>query len=97
MSPPKGSVTTMGVSAVVWWWIGNLLFLFVIIPVVILLLNRVLRPTAEIHTYAVDVLDHGVRLTGTLDSVPKLAETRELTSAARGLAGRYVSALERLL
>jgi hypothetical protein len=80
-----------------WWWIGNLLLLLVVVPVVILLLNRVIRPIFEIKQYADDVLDHGVKLTGTLDAVPRLAKTRELTGVARENAGRYASALERLL
>lgn len=80
-----------------WWWIGNILFLLVVIPVVLLLLNRVLRPVFEIKSYADDVLDHGVKLTGTLDAVPRLAKTRELTGVARQNVGRYGAALERLL
>jgi hypothetical protein len=79
------------------WWIGNLLLLLVIAPVVVLLLNRVLRPTFEIKAYADDVLDHGVRLTGTLDSVPRLGKTKELTGVARQNVARYGAALERLL
>lgn len=61
------------------WWIGNLLLLAVVIPVVLLLLNRVVRPTKEIKNYADDVLDHGVKLTGTLDCVrcwPRPASSR---------------------
>lgn len=81
----------------VWWWIGNLLLLLVVAPAVILLLNRVLRPVFEIKNYADDVLDHGVRLTGTLDSVPRLGKTRELTGVARQNLGRYAGALQRLL
>lgn len=80
-----------------WWWIGNILLLAVVIPVVILLLNRVIRPTFEIKAYADDVLDHGVKLTGTLDSVPRLVKTRELTGVARQHLTRYGSALDRLL
>jgi len=80
-----------------WWWIGNILLLVAVIPVVILLLNRVLRPTFEIKAYADDVLDHGVKLTGTLDSVPRLAKTKELTGVARQNVSRYGAALERLL
>ncbi|HEV2767206.1 MAG TPA: hypothetical protein VGV63_05800 [Acidimicrobiales bacterium] len=79
------------------WWIGNLLLLLVIAPVVILLLNRVLRPAFEIKAYADDVLDHGVRLTGTLDSVSRLGKTKELTGVARQNVARYGAALERLL
>ena len=80
-----------------WWWIGNILLLVAVIPVVLLLLNRVIRPTMEIKAYADDVLDHGVKLTGTLDAVPRLAKTRELTGVARQNVSRYGAALERLL
>ena len=79
------------------WWIGNLLLLAVVIPVVILLLNRVVRPVKEIKQYADDVLDHGVKLTGTLDCVPVLATTCELTAAARLNVTRYGLALARML
>ncbi len=77
------------------WWIGNLLLLFVVVPVVLILLNRVLTPAKEIEAYANDILDHGVSLTGTLDSVPKLVRTRELAGTARQAATRYVAALQR--
>ena len=79
------------------WWIGNLALLFVVIPVVLLLLNNVLRPVFEINAYANDILEHGVALTGALDSVPKLNQTRQLTGQVRSAAGRYVGALERLM
>jgi hypothetical protein len=42
-------------------------------------------------------LEHGVALTGTLDSVPKLDRTRELASQARQASQRYGAALQRLL
>ena len=38
-----------------------------------------------------------VKLTGTLDSVPKLYQTRDLTAAARQSAGRYGAALQNIL
>jgi len=82
---------------VVLWWIGNALLWFVFIPVVLLFANRVLRPTRLIKEYADDILVHGVGLTGTLDAVPKLVKTKELTGAALGLVGRYGAALRRLL
>ncbi len=81
----------------IWWWIGNIVLIFVVAPVCIFLLNKLLRPTFEIKAYADDVLEHGVALTGTLDSVPKLVRTRELTSAARQSVSRYSSAVSRLL
>jgi hypothetical protein len=85
------------VSVVVLWWIGNIALIFVVAPVCLLFLNRVLRPAKEIYAYADDVLDHGVKLTGTLDSVPKLFTTRDLTAAARDSARRYGAALQRIL
>jgi len=86
----------MGVDVVL-WWIGNAALAFVVIPLVLLLANRVLRPVMEIKEYADDILVHGVALTGTLDAVPKLVKTKELTGAAVGLVGRYGAALKRLL
>jgi hypothetical protein len=82
---------------VVLWWLGNIVLILVVAPVCLLFLNRVLRPAKEIYTYADDILDHGVKLTGTLDSVPKLYQTRDLTAAARQSASRYGAALQRIL
>lgn len=86
----------MGVDVVL-WWIGNAALALVVIPLVLLLANRVLRPVMTIKEYADDILVHGVALTGTLDSVPKLVKTKQLTGTALGLVGRYGAALKRLL
>ncbi len=86
----------MGVDVVL-WWLGNAVLAFVVIPVVLLFANRVLRPTLVIKEYADDILVHGVGLTGTLDAVPKLVTTKQLTGTALGLVGRYGAALKRLL
>ena len=32
----------------VWWWIGDAVLLFAVIPLVLFLLNRVLRPARQI-------------------------------------------------
>ena len=80
-----------------WLWVGDAIVLLVVIPVCLLFLNRVLRPAREIKGYADDILQHGVALTGTLDAVPKLVDTLNLTSAAKGLVLRYGAALERIL
>ena len=86
-----------GRLVLVYWWIGNVLLLAVVIPVVILLLNRVIRPAMQIKNYADDILDHGVRLSATVDCVPVLATTCELTAAARLNVTRYGLALARML
>ena len=79
------------------WWIGNIALIAVVAPVCLLFLNRVLRPIYEIDKYADDILDHGVKLTGTLDCVPNLVRTCELSGTARLNVTRYGLALARLL
>jgi hypothetical protein len=79
------------------WYIAALLLIFVIPPVVLLFLNRVLKPIKEIDAYVEDVLEHGVLLTATLDSVPNLIRTCELTGICRLNVTRYGLALARLL
>lgn len=80
-----------------WWWFGNVVFVAVIIPVVLWLLNRVLRPVREIRAYADDVLEHGVGITGALDAVPEVVRTSELATVARMNVERYGAALQKLL
>ncbi len=79
------------------WYIAALLLILVIPPVVLLFLNKVLKPIKEIDRYAEDVLEHGVLLTATLDSVPNLIRTCELTGTCRLNVTRYGLALARLL
>lgn len=86
----------MGVDVVL-WWIGNVVLGLGVIPLVVLLANRVMRPVYKINEYADDILVHGVGLTGTLDAVPKLVQTKDLTGAALGLVGRYGASLKKLL
>lgn len=81
----------------IWWYVGEVLTLVTVLPIVLILLNRLLQPVLEINSYADDVLEHGVALTGTLDAVPKLARTKELTGIALQGVGRYGAALKRLL
>lgn len=79
------------------WWIANALLLFVVAPLILLLGNRVLRPAVEIERYAEDILEHGVLLSANLDPLPAVADTRDLVSAAKGLAVGYVGAVGPLL
>ncbi len=81
----------------VWWWLANLVLVAVVVPALIFFLNKVWRPIKEIDAYAKDILEHGVKLTGTLDSVPKLIRTCELSGTCRLNVTRYGLALARLL
>lgn len=80
-----------------WWWLGDLVLIAVVLPAVIYFLNKVLRPIKEIDAYVQDILEHGVLLTGTLDCVPNLIRTCELSGTARLNVTRYGLALARLL
>ena len=80
-----------------WWWLGDLVLIAVVLPAVIYFLNKVMRPIKEIDAYVQDILEHGVLLTGTLDCVPNLIRTCELSGTARLNVTRYGLALARLL
>jgi hypothetical protein len=71
--------------------------LFVVPPALMFFLNKVLRPIKEIDAYVQDILEHGVLLTATLDCVPNLIRTCELSGTARLNVTRYGLALARLL
>jgi hypothetical protein len=79
------------------WWIGNALLILVVPPTVLFFLNKVIRPALEIDRYVDDVLEHGVLLSGTLDVVPNLIRTCELSGTCRLNVTRYGLALARLL
>ena len=81
----------------IWWWLAALAMLFVVPPALMFFLNKVWRPIQEIDAYAKDILEHGVALTATLDCVPNLIRTCELSGTARLNVTRYGLALARLL
>ena len=81
----------------IWWWLANAILLFVVVPVLLFFLNKLIRPVFEIRDYVSDVLEHGVALSGTLDCVPNLIRTCELSGSARLNVTRYGLALARLL
>lgn len=78
-------------------WVANAVLLLVVAPLVLLFAGRVLRRLLAISKLADSTLEHGLALSGRLEGVPKLLETKRLTGAARGLVGRYGSALVALL
>lgn len=80
-----------------WWWVANAVLLLVVIPLVILLANRVVRPAVEIRRYADDILAHGVQLSGNLDPVPALVDTKNMVGDVKAGVVRYGGALDRIL
>ncbi len=81
----------------IWWWLAALAMLVVVPMALVFFLNKVWRPIQEIDAYAKDILEHGVALTATLDCVPNLIRTCELSGTARLNVTRYGLALARLL
>ncbi len=84
-------------AAAVWWGIGIALLVLVVIPVVLWLLFLLRRDLREIRFYADDILEHGVAITGNLDPVPALVETRELVATITAGFGGYVGLVARIL
>ncbi len=81
----------------IWWWVGNVLLFVVVIPLVVVLANSVVRPAVEIRKYADDILENGVLVTGNLDPIPALVDTRRMIGETLAGVGRYGAALDRLL
>lgn len=79
------------------WWIGNAVFLLVVIPVVILILNGLLRPAREIKRYADDLEESAGHYAELLDPLGDTTRTRDLVVQVRGGLERYGAALERLV
>ena len=75
---------------------GNLVLIGVEVPVVVWLANKLLRPVLETRSYANDILEHGVNVTGELDAVPNLERTAQLAAAARQGVTRCGDALRGL-
>ena len=80
-----------------WWWIGNLVILLVVVPVVVYTANRIVRPATEIKLYAANILQHGIAVTGNLDCVPAVIDTRDMVVQSREGLARYGAALDRIL
>jgi hypothetical protein len=76
----------------VWAWIG-LAAGVVVLLLVVVLLNRIVRPALEIKRYADDVLAAGLGIARNLDGVDEALRTRELATAVPGLALAYLEKL----
>ena len=79
------------------WWIGNAVFVLVVIPVVVMLLNQVMRPAVEIGKYADDVVEHIQPLVSHLSGAEQLVRTRELVREVGSGVQRYGNALDQTL
>ena len=78
-------------------WVADAILLVAVAPLVLLFAGRVVRRLRAISKLTDQTLEHGLALSGNLEAVPKLLQTKELTGAARQLVGRYGTAIVALL
>lgn len=78
-------------------YIGVIIGFVVVIPLLLIFLQRLLRPAIAIKKVADDILEHGVGLASELDSINALVTTEYLTAAAKVTAPRYVTAVGKVL
>jgi hypothetical protein len=83
------SVVAVSTAGAILAWVGLALGV-VILVVVVLLLNRVVRPALEIKRYSEDILDGGLAIAANLDDADQVLRTRELATAVPGLAVAYL-------
>ncbi|MGH8896585.1 MAG: hypothetical protein ACRDZ4_06045 [Egibacteraceae bacterium] len=79
------------------WWIGNLVLLVVIVPVVVVLLQRLLKATVEIKHNTDKILDRALAISGNLNAVPAFVRTSLLVKDVGGGVLRYGAAIDRIL
>jgi hypothetical protein len=79
------------------WWIGNAIFILIVIPVVVVLLQRLLRAVIDIGKHVDTIHNQAAGIVVALDDVKQLVPTRDaVKQVAAGLA-RYVNAVARIL
>jgi hypothetical protein len=79
------------------WWIGNLVLAAVVIPVVLMLLNNLMKPVNQIGHEADAVLAGGVTIASQLDLLAGLVPTQEHVKRIRAGVLAYGAALDKLL
>jgi predicted PurR-regulated permease PerM len=87
----------MSTIATVLYWIGILALLVVVAPMIVTAANSVLSKINAIDKMADTIIQNAGGISQKLQAIPKLVQTKSLTSAARGLVGRYGAALLRAL
>jgi len=79
------------------WWIGNLVLAVVIIPVVLILLNHLLKPVRQIGHEADAILAGNVTIASQLDLLGGLVPTRDSIKRIGAGVAAYGAALDKIL
>lgn len=79
------------------WWIGNTILLFVIIPVVVVLLQRLMRAVLDVERHVDTIHDQAGGIVIALDDVKQLIPTQDAVKRVGAGLTRYVKAVDRIL
>ena len=79
------------------WWIGNAIFILVVIPVVVVLLQRLMRSVLDIDKHIDTIHDQARGIVIAVDDVKALIPTRDAVKGVGAGLTRYVKAVDRLL
>lgn len=79
------------------WWIGNAIFILVVIPVVVVLLHRLARATADVGKHVDTIHDQASGIVIAVDDVQQLIPTRDRVKRVGAGLTRYVQAVARVL
>ena len=84
-------------ATMVLWWIGNAIFFFVVIPVVVVLLQRLMRSVLDVGKYIDTIDDQAGGIVVAVDDVKALIPTRDAVKRVGSGLTRYVQAVDRIL
>ena len=79
------------------WWIGNAVFILVIIPVVVVLLQRLMRSVLDVGKRINTIHDQTGGIVIAVDDVKALIPTRDAVKQVGAGLTRYVQAVARIL
>ena len=79
------------------WWIGNVIFILVVIPVVVVLLQRLMRSTLDVGKHIDTIHDQAGGIVIAVDDVKALIPTRDAVKRVGAGLTRYVKAVARIL
>jgi uncharacterized membrane protein len=79
------------------WWIGNAIFILVVIPVVVVLLQRLMRAVFDIGKHVNTIHDQAGGIVIAVDDVKALIPTRDAVKRVGTGLTRYVKAVDRIL
>lgn len=79
------------------WWIGNAIFILVVIPVVVVLLQRLVRSVLDVGKHIDNIHDQAGGIVIAVDDVKALIPTRDAVRRVGAGLTRYVKAVDRIL